>query len=147
VAPKQLIVFGKSLGGSVAIYSVVNSVYRSRIRALVIEAAFSGYRQILRDKLGDFWLTWPLKWPLSFTVSDQFSALRVIDQVAPIPLRIIHAEKDPVVPFYHAKKLYEAAGEPKELLIIPGDSHINAFSSLKNRDSLIEFLEKALKGH
>ena len=142
IDPDRLIVFGQSLGGSVAIHSVAVSPHRRHIKALVIEGTFSGYQKIFREKLADFWLTWPLQWPLCLAVSDKFNPLRVIAQVTPIPVLIIHGEKDPVVPVNHAWQLYQAAGQPKDLWIIPGGGHIDAFMHAGYRERLVAYLRQ-----
>jgi fermentation-respiration switch protein FrsA (DUF1100 family) len=36
---------------------------------------------------------------------------------------LIHGDKDDLVPVEHAHKLFEKAGEPKKLVIIPGAGH------------------------
>jgi fermentation-respiration switch protein FrsA (DUF1100 family) len=51
------------------------------------------------------------------------SPLRWIDKISPRPLLLIHGEKDDLVPVEHARKLFEGAGEPKKLVIIPGAGH------------------------
>ncbi len=142
IDPDRLIVFGQSLGGSVAIHSVATSPYRRHIKALVIEGTFSGYQQIFREKLADFWLTWPLQWPLSLAVSDKFNPLDAIAQVTPIPVLIIHGENDPIVPVYHARQLYQAAGQPKDLWIVPGGGHIEAFVHACYRERLVAYLRQ-----
>src|SRR5512139_1645335 len=62
--PDRVFVLGQSLGGSIAAYTVVHSPRKERIRALIIDSAFSTYRRIGREKLNDFWLTWPFQVPL-----------------------------------------------------------------------------------
>ncbi|HVB42533.1 MAG TPA: alpha/beta fold hydrolase [Streptosporangiaceae bacterium] len=43
--------------------------------------------------------------------------------IAPTPLLIVHGDKDEYFPVDHARRLYDAAREPKELWIIPGFGH------------------------
>ncbi len=43
--------------------------------------------------------------------------------VSPIPLLIVHGDKDLFFPVEHAHQLYEAARDPKELWIVPGFGH------------------------
>jgi pimeloyl-ACP methyl ester carboxylesterase len=43
--------------------------------------------------------------------------------VAPIPLLIVHGDKDQFFPVDHAERIYAAANEPKELWIVPGFGH------------------------
>ena len=144
VDASRIVVFGQSLGGAIAVYRVAHTAYRENIRALVVESAFSGYRRITREKLADFWLTWPLQWPLSWTVSDEYSPSRAVAHISPIPLLIIHGDRDPIVPLHHGQRLFELAREPKQLWIIRGGNHIQAFQSQSYRDRFVAYLTEIL---
>jgi fermentation-respiration switch protein FrsA (DUF1100 family) len=144
VDPDRVVVFGQSLGGAIAIYNVARSPYRQHIRALVVESAFASYRQIAREKLADFWLTWPLQYPLSWTVSDEYSPSKAVAGVSPIPLLIIHGDHDPIVPVGHGKRLFELAQEPKQLWIVSGGGHIQAFQRQNYRDRFVNYLTAVL---
>jgi fermentation-respiration switch protein FrsA (DUF1100 family) len=144
VDPDRVVVFGQSLGGAIAIHNVAHSSYRRHIRALVVESAFASYRQIAREKLADFWLTWPLQWPLSWTVSDEYSPSAAVAGVSPIPLLIIHGDHDTIVPLHHGQRLYELAREPKQLWVVPGGGHIQAFQSQIYRDRFVAYLTEVL---
>ncbi len=43
--------------------------------------------------------------------------------IAPIPLLIVHGDKDHFFPVDHARQIYAAANDPKDLWIIPGFGH------------------------
>jgi len=144
VDPDRVVVFGQSLGGAIAIYNVAHSPYRQHIRALVVESAFASYRQIAREKLAGFWLTWPLQWPLSWTVSDEYSPSAAVAGVSPIPLLIIHGDRDLIVPPPHGQRLYDLAREPKQIWIVPGAGHIQAFQSQIYRDRFVAYLTEVL---
>jgi fermentation-respiration switch protein FrsA (DUF1100 family) len=144
VDPDRVVVFGQSLGGAIAIYNVAHSPYRQHIRALVVESAFASYRQITREKLDDFWLTWPLQWLLSWTVSDEYSPSAAVAGVSPIPLLIIHGDRDPIVPPPHGQRLYDLAREPKQIWVVPGAGHIQAFQSQIYRDRFVAYLTEIL---
>ncbi len=83
---------------------------------------------IARDKLSDFWLTWPLQWPLSFLVTDSYSPESYIQEIK-IPKIFIHSKQDKVVPYYLGEKLYNLASQPKELWVVPWAGHANALST------------------
>lgn len=140
----RIVVFGQSLGGALAIHYVAHSPYRQYVRALIVESAFSSYREITREKLASFWLTWPLQYPLSWTVSDDYSPLRAVGQISPIPLLILHGDKDPIVPLHHGQLLYEAAHEPKALWVVPGGGHTEGMRDDALRDRLAAYIRNAV---
>lgn len=137
-----IIIFGQSLGGALAVPAAARSQYRERIRALVIESAFSSYRNIAREKLASFWVTWPMQWPLSFLFSDAASPIDHIPHIAPIPLLIIHGARDQVVPDRHAQRLYAAAQQPKELWLEPRGRHIEVTAFPEYRTRLTAWLDE-----
>lgn len=138
--PGRIVVFGQSLGGALAVTAVGRSAYKDQLRGLIIEGAFSGYRAIVRDKLAASWLTWPLQWPLSFTVDDTYKPLQAIGRLSPLPVLVVHGLADGIIPPHHAQALYDAARTPKALWLIPGAAHIAAFRTKMNQDRLIEYL-------
>ncbi len=136
----RIVVFGQSLGGALAITAVARSAHKDRLRGLITEGAFSGYRAIVRDKLAASWLTWPLQWPLSFTVADDYKPLQAIGELSPLPVLIVHGQADGIIPPHHAQALYDAARMPKALWLVPGAAHIAVFRSKMYQDRLIEYL-------
>jgi uncharacterized protein len=140
----RIVIYGQSLGGALAAYYVAHSAHRDRIRALVIESAFSDYIEIVREKLADHWLTWPFQWLPQLTVDDRFSPLPEMPKISPIPVLILHGDKDVIVPVRHAKILYDAALEPKEMWIVPGAGHIQTMHDPEQRDRLVAYLREKL---
>lgn len=140
-----LIVFGQSLGGSVAIRLVADAASRQRIAAVIADSAFSSYRDVAREKLGQVWLTWALQWPLSLLISDGYSAIDVVERIAPIPLLLIHGERDPIVDARHSRRLHEAAHEPRELWLIPDGRHTDAVLRAPVRERLVDFMNAAVE--
>ena len=53
----------------------------------------------------------------------RFSPVEEVGRIAPRPLFLIHAERDLRIPLSDAQELLAAAGEPKELWIVPGADH------------------------
>jgi pimeloyl-ACP methyl ester carboxylesterase len=43
--------------------------------------------------------------------------------IAPIPLLVVHGDKDHFFPVDHAERIYDSANDPKELWIVPGFGH------------------------
>lgn len=59
-------------------------------------------------------------WEAEFT---SLSPIEDVGLISPRPLFLVHGEDDEVIPTSHARDLFEQAGEPRELLIIPGGKH------------------------
>jgi fermentation-respiration switch protein FrsA (DUF1100 family) len=138
----RTVVFGQSMGGAVAITTVARSKHRTRLRALIVEGAFSGFRSIVRDKMASAWLTWPLQWIPTLTISDDHNPLDSIGRLSPLPVLLVHGAGDRVISPDNARALYEAAREPKELWMIPDAKHIAAFRIEENRAHLLNYLRK-----
>lgn len=142
-----LVLFGQSLGGAVAIHTAAHSEHRDKLDALIVESSFSSYRRVAREALGNFWLTWPLQWPLSFTISDEYQPGRAIERIDSIPTLLIHGDQDKVVDAKHSEELYRRANTTKQLWMVPGGGHTDVFSSEINRKRLVEYLQKLFARH
>jgi len=140
VDPDQIVVFGQSLGGALAIYYVAHSQYRDHIRAVVADSAFADYRLVAKEKMADFFITWPLQWLPDYTVDNYFAPRAAVAAIAPIPLLLIHGEDDSIVSPHHSKMLFDAAHEPKAYWEIPDRGHIQALRDAGVRKRLADFL-------
>ncbi|OGL58883.1 hypothetical protein A3H10_02495 [Candidatus Uhrbacteria bacterium RIFCSPLOWO2_12_FULL_46_10] len=60
-----------------------------------------------------------------------------------VPTLFIHGEKDEIVPRTEVDALFNAAAEPKELVIVPGDKHV--ITDLASITKAIAWLEQYLK--
>jgi len=145
IDPDKVIVFGQSLGGALAIYAIAHSAYRDNIKAVIIDSAFSGYRAIVREKLSDIWLTWPLQWPLSLLVMDSYSPLDSVSVISPLPMLFIYSENDRIIPSHHGELLFNAAQEPKEKWVLKNAKHIQSTLSKEIRGRLVKYMEQKLK--
>jgi uncharacterized protein len=141
-----LVIFGQSLGGALAADAAANSAYRTKLRAVILEGSFASYRQIAREKLSGFWLTAIFKWPLSLFVSDSHEPAAALAELKPIPILIIHGERDDIVPVEHAKNLYAAAEEPKQIWMLPNVGHIQALTVPEYRQRFLQYLIKVFAG-
>lgn len=144
VDPDRLVVFGQSLGGALSLYQVAHSPLRARIRALVVDSTFAGYRQIASEKLAESWLTWPVQWLPEWVLSDRLAPRGAVSTIAPVPLLLVHGTADTVVPARHSEQLYALAGSPRQLWLLPGVPHTAAFELAVNRRRLLDWLDQAL---
>jgi fermentation-respiration switch protein FrsA (DUF1100 family) len=86
--------------------------------------------------------SWTATNPLSFM---NFPLLTYIAEISPRPVLLIHGEK--AHSRYFSETAYEAAAEPKELVIIPGANHVDLYDQVNiiPFDKLTEFFKKNLK--
>ena len=71
----------------------------------------------------------------------EVGAENCIGGIAPRPVVLIHGEEDEIVPISNARRLYDAAGEPKQLFILPGTGHRH----LRRNDKVLEIVSDSLK--
>jgi uncharacterized protein len=125
-ASKRLI-YGHSLGGAVAI-DLAAELGRDaqgpggqpQARGLIIESTFTTLADVATAVAKT---SLPVRWLLS----QKFDS---IDKIADIhmPLLIVHGTDDPYVPSRFSEELFQAAHEPKRLLLVPGGTHNNSMA-------------------
>ena len=113
ISPNDIVIFGRSLGGSIA----AQLATKVEVRALIIESAFTSYVDIGKK----FYPYMPVRWFARFSY-------RTIDYIKNVrcPVMMIHSRNDEIVPYEFGLELYEAANEPKEFVEIFG-SHNDGF--------------------
>lgn len=112
VRPEQLVLYGLSLGTTVAI----DVAARHPCSALIVESGLSS-----ASEMGTAYFPWLPRW-LHFLGKNRFASARKISNVK-CPVLITHGTSDRTVPVAQGRKLYESAPEPKRLLMIEGGSH------------------------
>ena len=143
VQSQPLFLLGQSLGGALGTALASEWVKRDEqppLDGVILDGTFSGFRAIAREKLGDFWLTWPLQVPLSWTITDEYEAYERIGDISPVPVMVIHSVRDGIIPFHHGERLYEAAEEPKTFLQTD-TPHASTFVIPGYQDEVLEFME------
>jgi len=113
IAANDIVVFGRSLGASVA--SWVASEHQPL--ALIVESSFTSVPDIAQDLYP--WL--PARWlsRLSHATRDYIQNVRC-------PVLVIHSRDDEIIPFSHGEAIFASANEPRTLLAIRG-THNDAF--------------------
>ena len=126
-------VVGFSFGGDVAIFSAALSSRRqegglpdalctvgspAHLDLWAYRVRWCGwahFKRILLRRRGRFAPGWPhLRWR---------RAVDVVSGVSPAPLLILHGERDWLVHPRQGRQLYDAASQPKQLIMIPGVTH------------------------
>jgi uncharacterized protein len=142
VDSRRIILFGQSLGGSLAIYYAAHGEHRDKLRAVIADSAFSDYRMVAREKLAGFFMTWPFQWLAQFTIDNNFAPIDAVAAVSPVPLLLIHGQADSIVAAHHSQRLLEQAAGPKQLWLVPEAGHIQALRSKEMRARLAVFMSQ-----
>jgi fermentation-respiration switch protein FrsA (DUF1100 family) len=81
------------------------------------------------------------------TVASQTYGANMVGRLAPKPLLLLHGTADSVIPVEHTHRLFEAAGEPKELWVVDGAGHGEAVlgGGEAYRERVLGFLERYLE--
>jgi len=137
----RIFLLGQSLGGALALYYAAHGAYRDRLCAVIADSAFSDYRLLASEKLASTWLTWPLQWLARLSVEDSYAPAAAIGRISPIPVLLIHGDRDEVVPYHHSQDLFERAGQPKALWIVAGAGHTQALATRAQQDRLLDYLQ------
>ena len=105
--PKDIILFGRSLGGAVA-SKLASEVHPA---GLILESSFSSARDMADAIM-------PL---ISRVVFLRFNlnTLNIIDRIR-CPLLVLHGPQDEVIPFRQGEKIFKAAREPKTFVTLQG---------------------------
>lgn len=119
VDPARVIVRGSSMGGALALYAACSSMEVAGAIA-VCPAPEQGL--LMGLKAGAFEIR-VADLPAIERWIEQHALIEEISDLAGRPLLLLHAEGDEQVPIAHSRALYEAAGEPKRLIEVPGGDH------------------------
>ncbi|MBA7564845.1 hypothetical protein ES708_06514 [subsurface metagenome] len=116
IRPRDIIIFGRSLGGPIAAW-LAKEV---KARALILDSTFTS----IKDIAAELHPYLPVRKFFKFDYST-------IDYLkgADIPVLIIHSSEDDYIPFSHAVKLYNAANEPRQFLKTRGRHNDNYIKS------------------
>ncbi|MCG8392982.1 MAG: lysophospholipase [Pseudomonadales bacterium] len=135
-----LVVFGQSLGGAMATSVLGEENNAGKADCVILEAAFASYRDITNDVMQRSWLLWPLRWMVVPTMPERdVDPERRIADIAPAPLLVMHSDEDPVVPYAHSERLYEAAQQPKTFQKLHG-GHIQSTRDPAVQQRLVDFM-------
>lgn len=123
--PSPLIVYGQSMGGIVALRTVVEEKDQLPIKVMIADGTFSSFQRIARKKLATHWLTW-LTQPFAYLLlSDRWAP--DVEKISPVPMIVMHGRLDPVVEYEHGERIFSDAKEPKTFIEVPEGHHGDLF--------------------
>ncbi len=107
ISPREIVIFGRSLGGAVAIELAT----RHGPAAVIVESSFTSAPDLAAGVIPIF----PVRWFCRF----QYNSLERIASLH-CPVLVIHSQDDDLIPFENGRRLFDAAPEPKQFLQIEG---------------------------
>ena len=130
VPPQRTVLYGESLGTGVAVQMAIERP----VAAVVLEAPFSAIADVASAR-------YPFI-PVRLLLKDRFDSASKIGRIR-APVLIFAGGRDRVVPERFARRLYEAAVDPKELRILPEATHLDFHEHGAPRH-VLDFLDRQL---
>jgi fermentation-respiration switch protein FrsA (DUF1100 family) len=132
VDSRRIGALGVSLGGATTILAAARD---PRIRAVVDDCGFADIQNVVDASFTHFihLPAFPFA-PLTVTLAElrsgvNLSAIRPVDmigRISPRPILIIHGTADTTITPDNSVRNYAAAGQPKELWLVPGATHAHS---------------------
>lgn len=127
VQPKQLILYGESLGTGVATQLAV----QYPVCAVILQSPFTSLTAVAR-----YHYPWNLIKPW-----DKFDSLTRIKSIN-APLLVLHGKQDRVVPYTQGFRLYNEAIEPKKMAEFAHGDHFNIWSMEQFENEVFQFIKR-----
>lgn len=108
--PRDIVIYGESIGSSVAVQLAADV----RARGLVLEAPMSSAADVARKHY-----PWLVAGPL---IKDSYRSIDYVDSIN-MPMLVMHGENDRIIPIELGQRLFDEAQEPKTFVRIPGAGH------------------------
>jgi fermentation-respiration switch protein FrsA (DUF1100 family) len=125
----NIIVYGESIGTGPAVQIATE---HSALHTLILESPFTS----TVDAATFHYPYVPVKW----LVKDRYENLSKIKNIK-APLIVVYGNKDRVIPHYLGEKLFNAAPQPKSLVVIEGGDH-NDLDNYNVADKIISLLSE-----
>jgi hypothetical protein len=113
IAPEQIIIFGRSLGGAIAARLAADV----QARGLILESTLSSARDFAKQVFKVL--------ARLVIIRYDFNTAEYIKHVK-APVLVLHSPDDEIMPFKLGEKVFESANQPKQFVRMRGD-HNNGF--------------------
>ena len=113
VRAEDIVLFGRSLGGAVAIETAL----RRPAGFLALESVFRSVRALAREHY------WFVPTAVIRTRMDNESKIGRVE----VPTLVLHGDRDNIVPLAHGRRLFELAARPTRLHVIEGAGHNDTY--------------------
>ncbi len=131
VGPERTVLYGESLGTGLA----VKMAAERPVAAVLLE---SPYTSIAAVSQLHYWYL-PARW----LVLDKWDSLARIARIS-APLLVLHGGKDATVPLRFGQALFDAAPEPKDMIVMAGSGHVDLLDHVRVVDRVLGFVRESL---
>jgi fermentation-respiration switch protein FrsA (DUF1100 family) len=131
----RVVIFGRSLGGAVA----VELATQRYCRALILESTFTSASDMAKNMFGFL--------PVHLVMKSRFDSMAKISGID-APLLFIHGNQDSIVPYRLGQALFRAANEPKTFFTVEDGDHNDTYVVGGQRyfNRLNDFIQSAVNG-
>jgi len=131
-SPERIILFGRSLGGAVAIELAM----RHMPAALIVESSFASLEDVGR-------MHYPFL-PVRLILSYRYDSIKKVPHLS-CPKLFIHGLDDRLIPIEQGRKLFDASSNPKMFMETPGEHNTSGYSySPTHTNQMLDFMEQSL---
>lgn len=115
IAPEQIVIYGHSLGGAIAIDLAVR---HPEANGLIVQSSFTSMQEMV--ELDPNLRIFPIDWILT----QHFNSIHKVPALQ-MPTLFIHGLADTKIPAFMSERLYAAAHQPKQIWLVPNAEHNN----------------------
>jgi hypothetical protein len=133
IAPQRTVLYGESLGTGLA----VKMAAERPTAAVILESPYTSIAEVAQMH---YWYL-PAKW----MILDEWNSMDHIGQIG-APLLVIHGARDRTVPARYGRRLFEAALDPKEMLVLDRANHNDLYDFPQVSERIIDFLQRHVPG-
>jgi len=136
VAPEQIVIFGRSLGGAVGAWLASQLPVERPPAALIVESSFSSGPDMARR-------LYPI-YPPKLLARLKYPVVGYVRNLA-CPVLVVHSRDDEIIPFAMGRAIFEAVSGPKDFIELRGDHNAGFWISRETYSAgLASFLDPLL---
>lgn len=122
IPAKDIVIYGESLGGAVAIDLAVK---QPQAGGLIVQSSFTSMSEAVKQQ------NWLRLFPIDLLLTQRFNSIAKVKRLR-VPVLFIHGTADNIVPSYMSHRLYDSAPEPKRLFTVPQARHFRIYQPGEN---------------